>query len=323
MGKKSNTQLVFSSYDRNFYNENPAQAPIEQPYNNFTLNNPGQNVLQGQIKEIAVTEIEFPYDIANVQPGASGAGNKFIVDIDPSPGSTFQVVTVPTGYYTGTELAAAVTAALITASLPTITCTYSAVSNTFTFANSGSTLYAVYPYFTPDTPPANVFRAWSKKQLLNTMGFQYISANSVYFPLNPTTGTASGTSAPLIWTRYVDICSRSLTQNQFMREGNTSRFTARRDLLCRVYICTNIAVADLGTTGSMTGTRPFIIHRLFPCPKTMAWTTDASVPNVDIQLFDDLGNPLDYAGSGDPRDFQITLNVYENDIEPVGNARYG
>jgi hypothetical protein len=90
------------------------------------------------------------------------------------------------------------------------------------------------------------------------------------------------------YTDYVDIVSRSLCQAQYTRDSTTSQNTAQRDVIARVYVCNDIST--LATEPE--GTRPFIIHRMFPVPKVMKWTADRSIDAIELALYDMYGQPL-------------------------------
>lgn len=122
------------------------------------------------------------------------------------------------------------------------------------------------------------------------------------------------------YTDFIDIVSSTLCQAQYIRDTTTSQNTTRRDVIARVYICNNISVVSLTQEGS----RPFIIHRLFPVPKVMKWTADRSIDAIDLQLFDMYGQPLPNGQSnslsGPPNgkfsiageaDYAITFHVHE------------
>lgn len=131
------------------------------------------------------------------------------------------------------------------------------------------------------------------------------------------------------YTDYIDICSPTLCQAQFVRDGNTNQQVIRRDQICRLWIADEISVFDLDPVG----TRPFIIHRQFKNPKIIKWTAERSIDAIDIQLYDMYGQLLpiptvvttpptvftapSYALSNGPRDFGITFLVEEQEVELV------
>jgi hypothetical protein len=90
------------------------------------------------------------------------------------------------------------------------------------------------------------------------------------------------------YTDWVDICSPTLCQAQFVRDGNTNQEVIRRDLICRLYISSEISTFLTDPVGS----RPFVIHRQFKNAKVMKWTAERSIDAIDIQLYDMFGKPL-------------------------------
>jgi hypothetical protein len=177
----SNVALVMNSRDA-----------VSGTYNDAQFNAKNQNLVQGQIHSMSVNEVNFPYDIPNVQEGF----NSFSLDyLDPTgAASVFLQPTVPPGFYTGAELAAAVTNAIEEAGaynkdpndvlnpiqaayLPT--CEYDAVTNRFKFVVP--TAYApAFPYMQFDSswtfpkaeaPQNRVQEGSLGKDLLSIMGF--------------------------------------------------------------------------------------------------------------------------------------------------------
>jgi hypothetical protein len=114
-------------------------------------------------------------------------------------------------------------------------------------------------------------------------------------------------SAPLAFTQYIDICSPQLCKGQRFRDGSTTNLSRRSDVICRLYISNNVA------TQEEEGMRPFVINRQFNNARVMKWTTDNSVGTIDIQLFDDVGQPL--LTTWQPRPYQITFNCYEQNTD--------
>jgi hypothetical protein len=138
------------------------------------------------------------------------------------------------------------------------------------------------------------------------------------------------------YTDFVDIVSRSLCQAQYTRDSTTSQNTAQRDVIARVYVCNDIST--LATEPE--GTRPFIIHRMFPVPKVMKWTADRSIDAIELALYDMYGQPLPntltntgiyesspsvpakYADAGES-DYAITFHVHEpSDVIQNENVGY-
>ena len=283
-------------------------------YNNNTFNSVGQNIIQGQIDSIAVSEVNFPYDIPNMQAGS----NNFLLYLTVGPQVDFQV-TVPPGFYTGTELATEITALIVAGGLaqapPVVaadlpTCVYDTTANRFTFVGPVNPVYAQsWEIITPFTNPSPVLLPSNNlgKDILSIMGFPPESAPLQIGPGPGGVQVGVGGSAPLAFTQYIDICSPQLCKFQYFRDGTTTNLARRSDVICRLYIANNVA------TQEEEGTRPFVIHRQYKNARVMRWTADNSVGTIDIQLFDDVGQPL--LTSWTPRPYQITFNCYELSAE--------
>lgn len=317
MPKFANAHLVLNSRDRTL-------AGSTGVYNNFNLTNPGQNIVQGAMKDIALSEVLFPYDIPNIQAGY----NVFELEaVDESP--SFLTMTITPGFYTGSELASAINDAIEAAALantPPIAltdipvCSYSATTNLFTFSSpaaptapSWNNWVLFSPYTFPDNYIGNKPPSVGK-DILSIMGFD----GSFQEPLIDGALTSYG-SAPLVFTQYIDICSPKLCQYQFIRDGSTTSLPRRVDLLCRLYIADEISLPTGG--GGLVGTRPFVIHRQFKNQRVMRNTASNAINDVDIQLYDDCGQPL--LTTWQPRNFQITFHVYEaGDRETENNIGY-
>jgi hypothetical protein len=296
-------------------------------YNALKFNAKGQNIVQGQIHSISVSEVNFPYDIPNVQQGASwfftsakplsGVYNTFV--LANAAAGALDIILAP-GFYTGTELAAAInsaitaagaanTPALTPAEMPTVT--YSNTSNRFFIDAPATTTgtYTLWNIFSPYlNPPTGEPSTGLGKDILTIMGF-YQSGQTFAVQSDPADPQGepeqAGGSAPLIFTQYVDICSPLLCQYQYFRDGTTTNDARRLDVICRLYISNNVA------TQEEEGTRPFVIHRQFNNARVMRWSAESSVGQIDVNLFDDIGEPLQV--SWEPRPYQITLNCYEQD----------
>jgi hypothetical protein len=287
-------------------------------YNNSKFNAINQNIVQGQIHSVSVNEVNFPYDIPNVQANVTD-----IFSMTPNtgqlPGDPVLTIQLADGFYTGTELAEAINAEIVVqaaAATPPIVlanqpeCSYDQVSNRFTFtlaapATAGLVWNLGSDYTYPENQPA-VSKNTLGKDIFSMMGYLPNQDGghptvSVGFPF------ISAASAPLLFTQYIDICSPQLCKYQYFRDGSTTNLARRSDVICRLYVANNVA------TQEEEGTRPFIINRQFQNARVMRWSTDNSVGQMDIQLYDDVGQPLQITWQ--PRPYQITFNVYELDKE--------
>lgn len=285
-------------------------------YNALKFNAENQNIVQGQIHSVSLNEANFPYDIPNIQVGTTDRFEIFTDGINPPAGVALDIV-IPAGFYSGTELATAITNAIVAegatnapvilpANLPV--CVYDTVSNRFSFTLTAPTIANLQWFFSsPYTYPNNLTTVQPNKlgkDILSIMGFLPSQNGGNPFVEIADPFEAAG-SAPLVYTQYIDICSPQLCKFQFFRDGSTTNLARRSDVICRLYVSNNVA------TQEEEGTRPFVIHRQFNNARVMRWSTDNSVGQIDIDLYDDVGQPLKI--SWQPRPYQITFNVYEQD----------
>lgn len=281
-------------------------------YSALKFNATGQNIIQGQVHSISVNEVNFPYDIPNVNEGYN------IFSLTSAGDTPARIaVTVPVGFYDGMELANEInrdisgsyTAPVTHADLPI--CTYSSVSQTFAFippASPSNPNYGTWFLSSPYTFPVGPLGAAASlgKDILSIMGFQ--RGQSQVIPPSPGVLSAKGV-APLQFTQYIDICSPLLCQYQYFRDGTTSNQARRSDVICRLYISNNVA------TQESEGQRPFVIQRQFNNARVMRWSAESAVGQLDINLFDDCGQPLTFVFQ--PRPYQITFNCYEQDRDSI------
>jgi hypothetical protein len=304
MPSPPNVHLVINSRD-SVDNSTPLRPAPYQSTQYAAIN---QNLVQGQLEKISLNEVNFPYDLPNVM----GGYNTFsIFSLGYPVAGNIVPIVVPPGFYNGTELATAINAEIVNNMTPFIPPTdqpsisYDTASNLFTFTAPAAPVDPQAGDVLLNSPfvYSNQANYVYGKDLLSTMGFQRYQGYQLggrFTTARPLTGS----SAPLTFTQYIDICSPELCQYQELKTGNSTNFQRRTDIICRLYVANNISVNDAGY-------RPFIINRQYTNERMMRWTADGSIGNMSIQLYDDVGNPLKYEWR--PRDFQITFNVYERE----------
>ena len=293
----ANASIVLNSRDRS-----------SGTYNSCTFNAQNQNIIQGQIHSIAVSEINFPYDIPNVQLNVTDTF--YIISEETTPPVNVKVELNP-GFYTGLELATAINDAIAAvatdkginiAEMPL--CVYDDTSNTFSFTLDAPTIpNLVWTLASPYTFPLGATQTNTLgKDLFSMMGFLTTQDNELTAANSP---FQAGGAAPMAYTQYIDVCSAQMCKFQRFRDGSTTNLARRADVICRLYIANNVA------TQEEEGSRPFVINRQFTNARVMKWTADNSVGTIDIQLYDDVGQPL--TTTWQPRPYQITFNAYESD----------
>jgi hypothetical protein len=122
----------------------------------------------------------------------------------------------------------------------------------------------------------------------------------------PTSQEVRSQWASMTYTQYLDIASNTLTTYQELADTTTFELV-RRQIICRVYITDE---SSSFPQTDLPGTRPFIIHRQFVNPKSLKWNGKDSVSRIDIQIYDDNGEPAYIPPQGLP-DFQITFTAAE------------
>jgi hypothetical protein len=365
-----NANAVTSSFDRI---SGTILFPKYQPITNFRIQTVGANIIQGQVNKLSLTELMMSYDIPTVISGKNAELSVFVRQFPV--GAVPTVITIipvilPTGFYTAAEMVAAITAGI--GGGTNLSCTLNTTNNCISFNNvstwnpaATNYVYEIVPAGGGNGSPGsgltdtNVF---NKPDLLFSAGFRNLYAenslkennisDSLYHPISlvpigmpaatialycPNGGyqAMTGSSYSGAYTQYIDIVSPSLTQAQYVRDSTTSQATAKKDVIARVYVSDNTSLA----VSNNIGARPFVIHRMFPCPKVMKWTVDRSLDAIQLELYDQFGQPLPIPNSlstgfgstpasilneisSGIRDYAITLHVHEHDETTEPNVGY-
>lgn len=279
-----------------------ALLPLTSPYD-FTISK-NQSLLNGFFTRIALTEVVFPYYIPNV--------NLRTQDLfyDSSVSGANRQITIGQGFYTPSQLAAAVQAALIADGAVGVSVVY--LDGQFKVdAGVGNTIAFEPGVNKPTLPSINTF------QLFDMMGF------SGYNSQPARTQTSRYTRAR--YTEYLDIVCSQLTYNQDLKDGSSD--PQNRDVIARVYLeCENDQPLGIFTTlaagnettapNSVPGTYPFTIYRKFPHPKQIQWNDAQPIGNLQFQVYDSHGDLLANLTSQGVQsqfpDWRMTLLVSEN-----------
>lgn len=271
----------------NSYNSSPYDFQITK----------NESMMNGFFTRLALTEINFPWVIPNINNTTRSMIVLFQVGANPIQSA---VATIPFGFYRPSDIAAVLQAGirLLDPTLAAATVTYGVAATPATMpifayaTNSATTIAftpliansAAYPY-----PPTT-------KQLFNLMGFTNINTNL--------TTSSAGVSTFCQSSRYIDIVCSQLTYNQALKD--TMSQPVARDTLCRLYL------GDGPYTGTSTidpsnplfcppGCAPFVIYRQYTNPKFIRWLPNQPVQgNLRFQVFDDNGTPLENLVSPSP-----------------------
>jgi hypothetical protein len=267
-----------------------------QPWNNFRVQKPAP-LLDAYAKRIGVSELRFPWSIPNI----TSRNNVMGIEIGTNPVSN---ITIPVGFYNGTQLATAINTAITALGIsnsPTVS--YNTATYTFTWTAVGGQEFAFY---VNATQSASEYGYYVKASLVKSLG---ININQLGVAI---TTTFTGAPTQILYTSYVDIVSSKLHYNNKIKDGN-SALKLTTDVLVRLYCANEVSTEDNWTTGQT----PFLIHRQFRTPKMLRWNSDAFIDWFDIQILDEYGD-LVYINNGvSPLtttvypDFQITFMASE------------
>jgi hypothetical protein len=287
-------------------------AQISQPLNNFTIFK-RQPFLTGYFTRVGVTEVRMEYCCPNINERNNAI--QFVLDGD------VEVIEIPPAFYTPSQLATQLESELESEFSGTSwTVTYEAELNYFKVVcndnPSGDETFQIIPYDYTDVGGTN-------EQTLR--GLYFMMNFSLATSLLGTSDTVYGQPFPaLVYTRYIDICSRTLTNYQKVKD-NSTRDNQTPAVLCRIYLGNYISEGVLGGSASTyPGSAPAVIHRIFNVPKYSQWSPGQFIDQIDIQLRDDAGNllyiPSVLAGGAIKEDtqnlnacsFQMTLHASES-----------
>ncbi len=329
--------LVLNSADRSTSTSSTAGfgIPLTQPYNNFRLQKP-ENMVQGGFTRLALTEINFPYSIPNV----NARNNSFWVVLRQTTQDVKAEITIPIlpTSMSGSEIASYVQGVLNFSDVSGATWSVDyypesvvgyqasgfAITTVADASNVDFALYPVEPILNYPAKPTLSASA-NTKSLLDVMGFNSLSNWAYLTALDKTVPnellSKASTYAPLTYTKFIDIVSQKLTYHQNVRDGSTSALSGT-NIIYRLYISDNTsttvinqyydgaqAVKYLATPPP--GSVPTVIHRQIVSPKVFNWQANTAIDWIDIQLLDDMGQPLYVPEEGLP-DFQITFKVSED-----------
>jgi hypothetical protein len=271
------------------------------PYcNNFTISSPGA-LIYGYIDKIIVSQIQVQYNIPTI---CFGRNDKLAFEWNT--GANVVIITIPFGFYTPDELAAAIQA-IITAtpglSTLQLTVAYN-LKNGFTFTSGNSTNFS-FP-----SPELLLGYAYTQTQI-NTILKTYKTIG-MNFENSEITNQATQTSFEypnFLYTPYIDIYSDVLTNYQSVKDTNTS-VSKPKGLVARVLL-SGVGNPQYTTDLFALGSSPFIMTADLNSPKVIQWSRDVAVPSIDFQLRDCYGDFIPGDVERYPTEFQMTLLCIE------------
>lgn len=253
-----------------------------------------QNVLYGYFTRLAITQIQFFWNLPTIITGYNDTFDYMISGGISSGGS----VTIPQGYYTTATLASAIQTA-INAQSPSdaIRCTYDTLNGAFSLTSLNAA--------TNIAPNAVASNVNSKTRFLSTVGFINTGSLALAKPY-------IGTTPTMYATRFVDIASAYLTKYQRVKDNTTLKSPTISNIIARVYA----TAPNTRTTfedASPQGSTPFVVCIDYNTPKYIKWSPEEALGNFDLTLYDEFGSvlPFDLKNYRYGCEYQLTILASE------------
>ena len=256
-----------------------------------------QIVLNGYFTRLAVTQIQFQWNLPTI---ITGYNDRFTI-FGGSPAIDATIV-IPQGYYTPAVLAALLQA-LLQAAIPS-----GGFTVTFTAANGAFQITSTSNFVVGGLPLGGGANVFTRTAL--TLGF---------FNTAPPATTFIGTPPTMLATRFVDICSSTLTKFQRVKDVTSLPNPTITNIIARVYpVAPNTRINTLAdgalTDSSAVGSCPFTICIDYNTPKSIKWSPDEPLSNFDLQLRDENGAllPWNPTSGGPACEYQLTILASES-----------
>jgi hypothetical protein len=279
-----NAYLLLDSQDRYLLNRDGSyEAKPETNPNNIYISHQKLNGF-GEIKRVYVSDIYFPWRTPNINI----RNNIFQLRIN----NVDYYMTVPEDFYKPSELALLMqTKANSVTGFQTIASqsgppVYSNVGQPWTIITDAIGRFII-------TATGATF---TTKTLTDVNGYEsYINQVINFFtppavdPLPaPVVATFKGGIPSMAYTRYIDFVSTNLTKHQRLKDSLTQfNYT---NIIYRLYLENENQLPLIDDT--YFGSRPSDMYRQITNPKTIMWNKNEMISAVDIQLYDDAGDPL-------------------------------
>ena len=278
----SSVDRYTDTFDRVLSPKTSAKWIMSKPY----------NLLYGYFTRLALTQLQFQWNLPTI---IEGVNDEFGITIG---GVTFTVV-LTQGWYDLDALATAIEDAVTDAD------EYDEAWGFTCGVYEGALSLEADVVFTPfPGPPGDEAEVLNK--FLVTAGLFVKTAT-----LNPTTSkyVLVGGTAPMLYTKFIDICSQRLTQFQRVKDGTTLVNNPNADVIARVYACPPSATLNSGQPGQLFS-EPWVMTIDYNTPKHIRWSPDQAINNFDIQLKDEFGDIITWNVKY-PTEFQMTFLASE------------
>lgn len=288
--------LLVDSRDRYNLDKDGEYYQIPETSPNNILINHQRTLGAGQIKRIAVTEFSFPWSTPNVNER-----NNTLTITDIPTNQQYYII-VPENFYTPSELASEITSILTTQGWINAS------------TNIPEPLYNA-PWDCYTSPGTNKFTItsslagsdWKVQPFSGLAGLMNITG--IISSSDAVDKFVSGGIPSMAYTQYIDVCSKTLTKFQNLKDSLTQlNYT---DVICRIYLQndTNTPTSDT----SYFASRPCLnICKQFSCPKYILWNENEMVFSIDIELYDDTGKLLYIPQENWDLDYFLTIQMSES-----------
>ena len=276
---------LFTVDTRDGIKSDPATGLIVNPQSPYNINiQKSQQLFSGAVQRIALTEINMPWNIPNVNPTNN------ILFFQKDDGTTYDLEISP-GFYLPEDLAANILSSLVANTVfgtAAWTCTWNSEDDaTFKITTGLSGVqFRILPKLGQSKGISTAFQGFPvsgprSSTLATMMGLDYVGSDYA--------ASVRGSVASMLYTRYVDIVSSILCKHQDVRDTSTSYFTGN-NILARIYISPDRLYSI--TNENILGTRPFVLHKEFIIPKEIQWEPTEFLASCNIRLQDEYGNQL-------------------------------
>lgn len=302
----ASAQLSINSIDRYASAQNPvAQYALFENAN--AQNTPASDfiitvqrpLLSGYFTRLAVSQVQLDWKVQTV---TQGYNDQF--QFKDMSNNNIYLVNITPGYYNVYELAAAIETAVQGVGAPwnAFTCVFSDQLQALIMASNvaGLTFRLISNALIPGP---QVFPVNTRlNNFFDMIGVVYLNA-----AFSLTTHTLG--NCRTIPTRYIDICSRKLTQYMRVKDSETS-FNPDTAVLCRVYMTPPNQRTLIDASGNLPGSFPFTLVWDPNTPKHIKWEPNQFIYDFDIQVKDEFGGLVPWSAKK-PFEFQMTLLASE------------
>ena len=315
----SSAILGIDSDDRFATADASRQSTKTGPYS-FSINK-NQSLFNGFFTRLGVTEFTMDWVIPNINEKTRA----IVVTYDVGAGEVSELIVLPPGFYTPSQLASALQTEirLLDPLLNTFTMIYGvnavappAKIPIFSYATNNPAVtigFTPLPVGTSSTvaPPVQVFTVTpTTRQLYDLLGF-IASQNTTL----RTVAIGGLTFAQSV--RYIDVVCTQLTYNQSLKDNTSAQ--VNRDMLARIYInsaSTPSNVDPSSATFCPPGCAPFTLYREFASPKFIQWLPNQPIGgSIQFEVYADDGTNLSEffpSAAYNASDWAMTLLVTEN-----------